>query len=732
MIILSGMWCGQSFKTLDDMTRHMRETQHYTNIISQEQIISWKTPEDKLAQAQVNAVLTCKVCDESFGSLKELSNHIVRNAHYKEHIIRSMTEGGHGRRRQTRERRKKSLPVRKLLEIERMELVKETRSDKGLDKKNIKEMDNHRNELKHTRNLDNNEDRSKLSPEPNVKSNTTNSSMITCDECNERVDAKNFIAHIKICKSLPSAARTQSIGEIKSPVSVNATGSRPSSSGPPSRDQTASPEETGEEGETSENTSDDKREDDASEASEKQPTSASSMDTGSFLSSIEKLIEKSFDTKSRKNQTTGILQRLGIDEEVCPPWQSLFTSHPSSNHYSGRSSSTKDSYHGHHTAVSPVPSGASSSFVKENGSIGSPSSSCDDSNSSINLLRPNMSLQAPPNSSSLKISFPISSMIIQNEENDRKKSSSNPSSPHSDSNSATPCSSRDTPPSHSPFSSDHCKRLKRDSLSEQSEEEEKDQSSKKKKEKCDLKKVKSAKKRNQSEQSTDSIEQISNQSLNNIRSALSSSSSPSNANFKKQEKSSSPFHPLLELQKLLDKTNSESKKLGNSSVPTVISNLATSAPNSLRSFSWAFNEPVSGSSPSPSSSSTSPLPDTGNGIGVINSHSTSTLSSTHYLKCAFCETQFVSKGAYRHHLSKIHFIITSEKDSNSHKESNNINISSKKVSKSVNEDNGTSNDGQILVTTNSSTLSSQAGPESSHSKFLKYTELAKQLSSKYV
>ena len=239
MIILSGMWCGQSFKTLDDMTRHMRETQHYTNIISQEQIISWKTPEDKLAQAQVNAVLTCKVCDESFGSLKELSNHIVRNAHYKEHIIRSMTEGGHGRRRQTRERRKKSLPVRKLLEIERMELVKETRSDKGLDKKNIKEMDNHRNELKHTRNLDNNEDRSKLSPEPNVKSNTTNSSMITCDECNERVDAKNFIAHIKICKSVPSAARTQGIGEIKSPVSVNATGSRPSSSGPPSRDQTA-------------------------------------------------------------------------------------------------------------------------------------------------------------------------------------------------------------------------------------------------------------------------------------------------------------------------------------------------------------------------------------------------------------------------------------------------------------------------------------------------------------
>lgn len=121
--ILKCMWCGQSFKSLADMTTHMRVTQHYTNIISQEQIISWRTPEDKLAnQSQVNAVLTCKVCDQAFGSLKELSYHMVKNSHYKEHILRSITEGG-GRRRQTRERRKKSLPVRKLLELERMEIT---------------------------------------------------------------------------------------------------------------------------------------------------------------------------------------------------------------------------------------------------------------------------------------------------------------------------------------------------------------------------------------------------------------------------------------------------------------------------------------------------------------------------------------------------------------------------------------------------------------------------------
>jgi hypothetical protein len=26
------------------------------------------------------------------------------------------------------------------------------------------------------------------------------------------------------------------------------------------------------------------------------------------------------------------------------------------------------------------------------------------------------------------------------------------------------------------------------------------------------------------------------------------------------------------------------------------------------------------------------------------------------MKCAFCDTQFISKGAYRHHLSKMHFV----------------------------------------------------------------------------
>ncbi len=37
------MWCGESYKSLAELTGHMRETRHYTKVISQEQISSWRS-----------------------------------------------------------------------------------------------------------------------------------------------------------------------------------------------------------------------------------------------------------------------------------------------------------------------------------------------------------------------------------------------------------------------------------------------------------------------------------------------------------------------------------------------------------------------------------------------------------------------------------------------------------------------------------------------------------------
>ena len=262
--ILKCMWCGQSFKSLAEMTRHMQQTQHYTNIISQEQIISWKSPEDKAtSQTHVNAVLTCKVCDQAFSSLKELSTHMVKLAHYKEHIMRSITESG-SRRRQTREKRKKSLPVRKLLELERAQQD------------------------------------FKMSDGPRSKES---SGRITCEKCGDKIDTALFVDHIRncvgtICRDDPMKA------SILSPNSD--LGSRLDQSRDSDSDDKKTPDKACRESPRQVESEKERK------ADVKQP---------SVLNALEKLIEKSFDTRKSKPGSSSplgssILRRLGIDEST--------------------------------------------------------------------------------------------------------------------------------------------------------------------------------------------------------------------------------------------------------------------------------------------------------------------------------------------------------------------------------------------------------------------------------
>ncbi|XP_017473016.1 PREDICTED: protein teashirt [Rhagoletis zephyria] len=128
MQILKCMRCGESFRSLGEMTKHMQETQHYTNILSQEQTISMKSSgggdakdgHNSLSSEEsrtLSAVLTCKVCDKAFNSLGDLSNHMAKNNHYAEPLMQSMAGGAGSRKRPAPKKREKSLPVRKLLEM---------------------------------------------------------------------------------------------------------------------------------------------------------------------------------------------------------------------------------------------------------------------------------------------------------------------------------------------------------------------------------------------------------------------------------------------------------------------------------------------------------------------------------------------------------------------------------------------------------------------------------------
>ena len=145
-------------------------------------------------------------------------------------------------------------------------------------------------------------------------------------------------------------------------------------------------------------------------------------------------------------------------------------------------------------------------------------------------------------------------------------------------------------------------------------------------------------------------------------------------------------HPLAALQMLCDKTE---KKTGQGaagaggSVKTGSGNGSAfgpaTDPGAILAFSWACNQ------------------------AVVNDS---------LLKCPFCDTPFISKGAYRHHLSKMHFV----------KEGGGV---------------VTNPDGRALKSGGGATTptsSSSTGPpsdskeENAQSKFQKYSQLAKQLS----
>jgi uncharacterized C2H2 Zn-finger protein len=193
----------------------------------------------------------------------------------------------------------------------------------------------------------------------------------------------------------------------------------------------------------------------------------------------------------------------------------------------------------------------------------------------------------------------------------------------------------------------------------------------------------------------------------------------------------SKAHPLAALQKLCDKRNTEnnpgSRSNSNSQAlsasPSQQQNNRTGA---ILAFSWACND------------------------GIISDESN--------IKCAFCDTTFTSKGAYRHHLSKAHFVnddappeavplkANSKLPPPSQSPKSPVSISPKSnasaemsrgngfalLKKSPSPVSAQSSNERHNKSDHSATSSSAAFDESPHSKFLKYTELAKQLSSKYV
>ncbi|XP_016841872.1 protein tiptop isoform X2 [Nasonia vitripennis] len=781
--ILKCMWCGQSFRSLAEMTSHMQQTQHYTNIISQEQIISWKSSDENkgggggggggggsggnsgggsgggggappsggsgphgasggpgagATSSHVSAVLTCKVCDQAFTSLKELSNHMVKNSHYKEHIMRSITESG-GRRRQTREKRKKSLPVRKLLELERAQ-----------------------NEFK-------NGDAAAAALAHGLGKHA---GRITCEKCGEKIETTIFVEHIRQCIGAGALGVNQR-NFLKNALMSNHLPA------------TLPPGESGRKSVSEETSSISSRHhrspssaSDATTPGKETPTPTANESGGgtsspSVLNAIEKLIEKSFDSRIRHGGSgmhhaqpgapigSSILKRLGIDESVDytkplvdPQTMNLLRSYQQ-QHFNATAAARRER------------SGSESSSISERGSgrtdTMTPERRLDLSTSAHDRLSTSSSHSHHQRATPDKQVTPLPSRHPPtNEESDEEDSVVVKKEPRDEEQDAVPASNESDQQSENPRDVIVKKELLDDgreeddaesfnhrrnsgSLREPSEER-KDVLSPQMnpptpRPMSQVEQLARSPCRNSTSSPTSSDRSVTPRgtpdnkassslgALSSMFDSLSGGGNSGSANATDGQGRKTSSHPLAALQKLCDKTETRGSGGGGG--------------NRSASASSATLGPGSGSTSGTSGSGAGPTP------GAILAFSwacnDAVVTADSIMKCAFCDTPFISKGAYRHHLSKMHFVkdgvipdpLTIGRSSASAAASGSVSsqpASSGPSHSSSSPPSSQRNKSPPIPQANGSPSQPTSSPleESPHSKFLKYTELAKQLSSKYV
>ena len=611
------------------MTRHMQETKHYTKVISQEQLVSWKSGDGPpppttsatspthatTAQNQndnsgnhVSSVLTCKVCDTSFSTLKDLSEHIVKSNHYK--VGQSQGEGRPPHTSSTpppvmspsvapssqaqsdgtaaattavmmttttaqsysqqKEKRKKSLPVRKLLELERAQ--------------------------------------QEVSGQLKNAEDAAVAGKISCEKCGERIVMNLFVDHIRQCVG-PSPISRQS-NPATSPAQI-----------------------------TTPTTSSEQPQKESSIATAGGNTSVGE-EPKSILGSLEKMVQNNFGSKKKAETNLSILQRLGIDEGVDyskPLIDPMAMFRPQT---SAAAAAVAFSFLPRAAAAAA----AAAQFVASEGTNSKTRSSSECSSPD----RYKAEVVPPANLTPVSVSksrSPVSGfLIVKSPSPELNKNCMSKEDTRSDVGSA------------------------RGSETEQGIAD------------------------NDSRSSSASLAVASNPSSPD-QNVTTNSTNGEHADAPKEgedrdddteadstNKKSKKNHPLAALQMLCEKT--ETTKKGHSREPESHNSEPTSDPGSILAFSWACNQ------------------------AVVNDS---------MLKCPFCDTPFISKGAYRHHLSKMHFV----KDGSS--------PDPKMFGKAATETSG-NRISPMPAGNGGSSMTGTEKEENAQSKFQKYSKLAKQLS----
>ena len=278
------MWCNQSFRTLAEMTQHMKITQHYTNIISQEQITSWKQPEGSDTIPSGRQQSKQSISSKNLDEFHENTSPSEKSIDSEREDSFSNDEGATPPpppQPPQRQSRTKSRPER----TSSASNNNNTNNNKNSNSNSATSAPKPASAA--TNNENSNNDNSKSTDQP-TNDLETNEDQETNDE--------------NKCKR-ESASREESQDN-------NDECDKPTNNKKRSREDDSDVEAC-----TANSDIGVKQDPDAPKEG---PAS------GDPLSALETMVEKSFDPRMRPGMASGgILQRLGIDEEVCPPWQHI-------------------------------------------------------------------------------------------------------------------------------------------------------------------------------------------------------------------------------------------------------------------------------------------------------------------------------------------------------------------------------------------------------------------------
>lgn len=652
--------------------------------------------------------------------------------------MRSITESG-GRRRQTREKRKKSLPVRKLLELERAQ-----------------------NEFK------NGDANSGLS-----YSLGKHAGRITCEKCGEKIETTIFVEHIRQCIGAGTIGVNQR-NFLKSALMSN------------HMPQALPPSESGRKSVNEDTSSVSSRHhrspssaSDATTPGKETPTPSANEGTGgtsspSVLNAIEKLIEKSFDSRVRHGTPglhhsqpgapmgSSILKRLGIDESV--DYTKPLVDAQTMNLLRSYQQHQQQHYNSTSATARRERSGSESSSISERGSTRTdamtPERRMDlsmshdrlsGSHSHRHRATPDKQIAAPPSRQQTPCdpeSGDEESVVVKKEPRDE--------------DSEAPAASEDEPATQA--TSPREVQVKHEVVDESRDEEEPINYGTTNHRRSSLheateegREVLSPHLNPPTPRPASQVEQVARSPCRNSTSSPASSDRSVTPRGTPDTKTSSSLgalssmfdslsgggggssgvtdsqgrktssHPLAALQKLCDKTETRGSS-GNSS-------------GGSRSASANAPNPGSGGTSGPG-----PGPTPGAILAFSWACNDAVVTADSIMKCAFCDTPFISKGAYRHHLSKMHFVkdgvipdpVTISRTTASAAATSTLSQQSSggggPSRSSTSPPSSQRNKSPPVPQANGSPSQPSASPleESPHSKFLKYTELAKQLSSKYV